>query len=94
MVKKKNIKEVMPPIETFASIKVVGIGGSGGSAVNRMVSSKIRGVDFIAVNTDAQALSQSQTDSRVQLGATITQGLGAGSKPEVGRAAAEETLAD
>jgi len=56
---KKNIKEVMPPIETFANIKVIGVGGSGGSAVNRMVASKIRGVDFIAVNTDAQALHSS-----------------------------------
>ena len=90
MVKKKNIKEVMPPIETFASIKVVGIGGSGGSAVNRMVSSKIRGVDFIAVNTDAQALHHSIAPSKVHIGRDTTKGLGAGMDPELGLKSAEE----
>ncbi|MDQ5970449.1 MAG: cell division protein FtsZ, partial [Patescibacteria group bacterium] len=53
MIPKKNIKEVLPPVETFANIKVVGVGGSGNSAVNRMVAARIRGVEFIAVNTDA-----------------------------------------
>jgi cell division protein FtsZ len=75
-------------------ITVIGVGGAGGNAVNNMIEKQLEGVDFVVANTDAQALSQSQTDSRVQLGATITQGLGAGSKPEVGRAAAEETLAE
>ena len=75
-------------------ITVIGVGGAGGNAVDNMIEKQLEGVDFIVANTDAQALSQSQTDSRIQLGATITQGLGAGSKPEVGRAAAEETLAE
>lgn len=75
-------------------ITVVGVGGAGGNAVNNMIEKQLEGVDFIVANTDAQALSQSKTDCRIQLGATITQGLGAGSKPEIGRAAAEETLAE
>ena len=75
-------------------ITVVGVGGAGGNAVNNMIEKQLEGVDFVVANTDAQALSQSKTDSRVQLGTTITQGLGAGSKPEVGRAAAEESLAE
>lgn len=75
-------------------ITVVGVGGAGGNAVNNMIEKELEGVDFVVANTDAQALSQSKTDSRVQLGATITQGLGAGSKPEIGRAAAEETLGE
>ncbi|MBT6691242.1 cell division protein FtsZ [Candidatus Parcubacteria bacterium] len=90
MVKKKNIKEVVPPIETFASIKVVGVGGSGGSAVNRMVSAKIRGVDFIAVNTDAQALHHSIAPSKVHIGRDTTKGLGAGMDPDLGLKSAEE----
>ncbi len=73
-------------------ITVIGVGGAGGNAVNNMIDKQLEGVDFIVANTDAQALSQSQADARVQLGANITQGLGAGSKPEIGRAAAEESL--
>lgn len=91
---KKNIKEVMPPVETFANIKVVGVGGSGGSAVNRMVASKIRGVDFIAVNTDAQALHTSIAPSKVHIGKTTTKGLGAGMDPELGLKSAEENEQD
>ncbi|MBC8270309.1 MAG: cell division protein FtsZ [Rhodospirillaceae bacterium] len=75
-------------------ITVFGVGGAGGNAVNNMIDKQLEGVDFVVANTDAQALSQSKADSRIQLGATITQGLGAGSKPEVGRAAAEESLAE
>jgi cell division protein FtsZ len=75
-------------------ITVFGVGGAGGNAVNNMIEKQLEGVDFVVANTDAQALSQSKTDSRIQLGAAITQGLGAGSKPEVGRAAAEESLAE
>ncbi len=75
-------------------ITVIGVGGAGGNAVNNMIEKQLEGVDFVVANTDAQALSQSQTEARVQLGANITQGLGAGSKPEVGRAAAEETLSE
>jgi len=75
-------------------ITVFGVGGAGGNAVNNMIEKQLEGVDFVVANTDAQALSQSKSDRRIQLGATITQGLGAGSKPEVGRAAAEESLAE
>ncbi|MCB2112666.1 MAG: cell division protein FtsZ [Parvularculaceae bacterium] len=73
-------------------ISVIGVGGAGGNAVNNMVDSGLEGVDFIVANTDAQALGQSKAERRIQLGAHTTQGLGAGSLPEVGCAAAEETL--
>ncbi|MHA7819162.1 MAG: cell division protein FtsZ [Erythrobacter sp.] len=75
-------------------ITVVGIGGAGGNAIANMISSEIEGVDFIVANTDAQALSQSPAEKRIQLGPDITGGLGAGARPEVGKAAAEETVAD
>ena len=75
-------------------ITVIGVGGAGGNAVDNMIDKQLEGVDFVVANTDAQALSLSKTDSRVQLGANVTEGLGAGSKPEVGRAAAEESLAE
>ncbi len=71
-------------------ITVVGVGGAGGNAVNNMIHRELEGVDFVVANTDAQALLQSRADRRIQLGATLTEGLGAGSKPEVGAAAAEE----
>lgn len=86
--------------ETFASenlspkITVIGAGGAGGNAVNNMIRSNLEGVNFVAVNTDAQALKTSAAPTRIQLGLEITQGLGAGSKPQVGRAAAEESLSD
>ncbi len=73
-------------------ITVVGVGGAGGNAVNNMIASGLEGVDFVVANTDAQALAGSRADRRVQLGANITQGLGAGSRPDIGRAAAEEAL--
>jgi len=91
---RKNIKEVTPPIETFANIKVVGVGGSGNSAINRMVKSKIRGVEFIAVNTDAQALHHSVAPSKVHIGRETTKGLGAGMDPELGSKSAEENEQD
>ncbi|MFA6307820.1 MAG: cell division protein FtsZ [Patescibacteria group bacterium] len=91
---KKNIKEVMPPVETFANIKVIGVGGSGGSAVNRMVASKIRGVDFIAVNTDAQALHSSIALNKIHIGKMTTKGLGAGMDPDLGLKSAEENEQD
>lgn len=91
---KKNIKEVTPPVETFANIKVVGVGGSGGSAVNRMVSSKIRGVEFIAVNTDAQALHHCIAPKKLHIGRTTTRGLGAGMDPDLGLKSAEENEQD
>ncbi len=73
-------------------ITVVGVGGAGGNAVNNMIRSNLEGVEFVVSNTDAQALSQSICDRRLQLGINITQGLGAGSRPDVGRAAAEEVM--
>ncbi len=88
---KKN-REIKPDIETFAKIKVVGIGGSGGSAINRMVSNKIRGVDFIAINTDAQALNTSKAKENVQIGLETTKGLGAGMDPDIGARSAEENI--
>ncbi|WP_120716197.1 cell division protein FtsZ [Tsuneonella amylolytica] len=75
-------------------ITVIGVGGAGGNAIANMISSEIEGVDFIVANTDAQALSTAAADSRIQLGPDITGGLGAGARPEVGKAAAEETVAE
>ena len=75
-------------------ITVIGVGGAGGNAIANMISAEIEGVDFIVANTDAQALNNSIAEHRIQLGPDITQGLGAGSRPEVGRAAAEETVAE
>jgi len=73
-------------------ISVIGVGGAGGNAIANMINSDVQGVDFIVCNTDAQALNNSAAERRIQLGLEITQGLGAGSKPEIGRAAAEETI--
>jgi len=84
--------EVKPSdIQTFASIKVVGVGGAGGSAVNRMKDAGLTGVQFIAMNTDAQALHNSKADIKLHLGKTTTGGLGAGANPSVGEAAANES---
>jgi len=77
--------------ESFAHIKVVGVGGSGGAAINRMISSKLKGVDFIAINTDAQALYYSDAPVKVHVGGELTRGLGAGADPEIGKRAAEES---
>jgi len=82
--------EVKPDIETFAKIKVVGVGGGGGSAINRMINSKIKGVEFLAVNTDVQALHFSKANKKINIGKQITRGLGAGMDPELGKKAAEE----
>lgn len=82
--------QVKPDIETFAKIKVVGIGGGGGAAINRMISDNIKGVEFIVVNTDVQALNQNLSSKKIVIGKTITRGLGAGMNPEVGARAAEE----
>ncbi|MEQ1510359.1 MAG: cell division protein FtsZ [Sphingopyxis sp.] len=75
-------------------IAVIGVGGAGGNAIANMIASSVDGVDFLVANTDAQALNASSAERRIQLGAQITQGLGAGSRPEVGRAAAEESIVD
>ncbi len=82
------------PIETFARIKVIGVGGGGQNAVNRMIEEGIQGVEFIAANTDAQALALSRAPVRVRLGDKLTRGLGAGGDPEIGRKAAEESADD
>jgi cell division protein FtsZ len=81
-----EVKELRP------RITVLGVGGAGGNAVNNMISSKLEGVEFIVANTDAQALAQSKAERRIQIGARITEGLGAGAKPDVGRGSAEESL--
>ncbi|MBI3445425.1 MAG: cell division protein FtsZ [Magnetospirillum sp.] len=73
-------------------ITVIGVGGAGGNAVNNMILSRLEGVEFIVANTDSQSLGQSRTERRIQLGNQVTQGLGAGSRPDIGRAAAEESL--
>ncbi len=78
-------------LRRFASIKVVGVGGAGSNAVNRMIAAGLRGVEFIAINTDVQALALSQAERKIHIGAKLTRGLGAGGNPEVGRQAAEET---
>lgn len=83
--------EVKPKIESFARIKVLGIGGSGTNAVNRMSELGIRGVEFIAINTDAQALHNNSADKKVHIGKNITRGLGSGMNPDIGRQAAEES---
>ena len=75
-------------------IAVFGVGGAGCNAVNNMIQANLEGVNFAVANTDAQALALAQTDTRIQLGATVTQGLGAGNRPEIGRAAAEETMSE
>ena len=79
-------------IEMKPRITVVGVGGAGGNAVNNMIQSNLEGVEFIATNTDSQALGQSLAGRRLQLGNTVTQGLGAGTRPDVGKAAAEEAI--
>ncbi len=84
-------KRVTPEIETFARIRVVGCGGSGNNAINHMINSKVKGVEFIAVNSDAQDLHRSLAKRKVHIGKNLTRGLGTGMNPELGRRAAEET---
>jgi len=83
--------EIKPEIETFAKIKVIGVGGGGSSAVNRMIEEKIRGVEFVAINTDAQALHHNKSTTKLNIGKAVTRGLGAGMNPDLGRKSAEET---
>ena len=88
-----SIDFIRPEVDELRPrISVIGVGGAGGNAVANMMRADVQGVDFIVANTDAQALNASTADRRIQLGLKITQGLGAGSRPEIGRAAAEETL--
>ena len=87
-----NNKEDNNPtmMDGTATIKVIGVGGAGNNAVNRMIEAGIKGVDFIAVNTDRQALQTSQAKTKIQIGEKLTRGLGAGANPDIGAQAAEE----
>jgi cell division protein FtsZ len=88
-----SIEFLAPEVDELRPrITVVGVGGAGGNAIANMIAAQVQGVDFIVANTDAQALNTSPAERRLQLGLKITQGLGAGSRPEIGRAAAEETI--
>ena len=86
--------QIKTDIQTFARIEVVGVGGSGKNATNHMINSKVKGVDFLAINTDAQDLNNSLATKKIHIGKNLTKGLGAGMNPEVGRNAAEETRAE
>ncbi|MCA9355650.1 cell division protein FtsZ [Candidatus Kaiserbacteria bacterium] len=85
------MEQIRSDIESFARIRVVGVGGSGKNAVNHMVSSKVKGVEFIAINSDAQDLHHSLAKKKIHIGKNLTRGLGAGGNPDMGRRAAEET---
>ena len=86
---------VRPDVNSFARIKVIGVGGGGGNVINSMISNQnVRGVDFISINTDSQALLTSQSPIKLQIGEKLTKGLGAGASPDVGRKAAEESSED
>ncbi|MBQ6908114.1 MAG: cell division protein FtsZ, partial [Clostridia bacterium] len=80
--------------ESLANIKVVGVGGGGNNAVNRMIEAGLRSVDFISINTDGQALKRANSNTKIQIGEKITKGLGAGANPEIGHKAAEESRDD
>ncbi len=86
--------KLSPEIETAARIKVIGVGGSGGNAINHMISNKVRSVEFIAMNTDVQDLHKSLAEKKIHLGKNLTKGLGAGGNPDMGARAAEETKAE
>ncbi|MEI6316691.1 MAG: cell division protein FtsZ [bacterium] len=86
--------KINPEVETFARIKVLGVGGSGKNAINHMINSKVRGVEFIVLNTDTQDLHNSLADKKIHIGKNLTRGLGAGGTPDVGKRAAEETKAE
>ncbi|MCB1548647.1 MAG: cell division protein FtsZ, partial [Hyphomicrobiaceae bacterium] len=90
-----SIKLQLPKLtELKPRVTVIGVGGAGGNAVNNMIASGLEGVEFVVANTDAQALLTSSAEHRIQLGVNVTEGLGAGSRPEIGEAAAEEALDD
>jgi cell division protein FtsZ len=84
-------KPVKPDVESFARIRVVGVGGSGGNAVNHMIASHVQGVDFVAINTDGQDLHKNKAKRKIHIGKNLTRGLGAGMNSELGKQAAEET---
>src|SRR6185436_15844457 len=83
--------QIKPEVETFARIKVLGVGGSGKNAVNHMVNSKVKGVEFIVVNTDAQDLHHSLAKRKIHIGKNLTRGLGTGMNADIGKRAVEET---
>lgn len=87
-------QQVAPAVETFARIKVIGVGGAGGAAVNRMIEAGIENVEFVVINTDAQALHYSQAQTKIHIGSETTRGLGAGADPTVGERAAQESIED
>jgi len=87
----KHMEHIKSDVESFARIRVVGVGGSGNNAVNHMVNAKVKGVEFVAINSDAQDLHHSQAKRKIHIGKNITKGLGAGGNPDMGRRAAEET---
>ncbi|MFN3938867.1 MAG: cell division protein FtsZ, partial [Gemmobacter sp.] len=87
-----NLIMTNPGDELKPRITVFGVGGAGGNAVNNMIEKNLEGVEFVVANTDAQALQQSKAPNRVQLGTRVTEGLGAGAKPQIGAAAAEESI--
>jgi len=89
--KENTMPQIKPEVQTFARIKVVGVGGSGKNALNHMVNGKVKGVEFIAVNTDAQDLHQSLAQKKIHIGKNLTKGLGTGMNPELGKRAVEET---
>lgn len=91
MFKWRRMPEVKPELETIAKIKVVGVGGSGNAAISRMIKDKIRGVEFLAVNTDAQALHHNPANKKLHIGKNTTRGLGSGMNPDIGQQAAEES---
>lgn len=83
--------QIKPDVESFARIKVIGVGGSGKNATNHMINARVKGVEFVAINTDAQDLHHSLAKKKIHIGKNVTKGLGAGMNPEIGRRAAEET---
>ncbi len=91
IVRNNSMEQIKSDVESFARIRVVGVGGSGGNALNYMVSNKVKGVEFIAVNSDAQDLHHSLAKKKIHIGKNLTRGLGAGGNPDMGRRAAEET---
>lgn len=85
------MEQIKTDVESFARIRVVGVGGSGGNAINHMIGAKVKGVEFIAINSDAQDLHHSEAKRKIHIGKNLTRGLGAGGNPDMGRRAAEET---
>lgn len=92
MMGKSRTMEVTPDITPVANIKVLGVGGGGGNAVNRMIKAGVKGIEFIAVNTDAQALYFNEAPNKINIGRATTKGLGAGANPDIGKQAAEESI--